>query len=710
MVEVLNSRALAHETGTARTVLPGRVHRDGYAWLVGGVALVLGALFIVVDLSYNQGKLIAPLDDVYIHLQYGRQIGLGEFFRFETGDPVSSGASSVLYALVLGAAYAIGIQGSWFLAFAMAFGVLCFALSAALTYRLGAVLVARSVGLWTGLLLAVSGELLWGATSGMEVGLATLLVVSTLLAMVREAPSGRFRFTPVLAVLLALVRPEGLIFAIVLMLASWWTLWTHRRGTGVPRSLLRWAWTLLPVLAGVAQLVFYRIATGTASANGIQAKSLLRDRPLFYLGDFTDRAISNLRTVGDIFLGFNDQDFAFPGAVLFCCVGVIYLVFVRRAWRTVFGAMAVGLVAVTLSIATLNTALTHYLRYNQPFLPVFLLFAVAGVYGLTRVVPHNARRFALHGGLAVALVFSLAALPTWAVRFGRDSSSIRDSDVSVALWLTTNVPANATVAVKDVGAVAYFSEHHVVDLIGLGTNGFAEAANNGAGSLYEKLRHLPAAQRPAYVVGYDTVPGPSLEQLRQAGVLEDEPVQEFKAQTPPDVYGRLIIPFRELDVYKADWSLADSGDEQAVPGQLRDYVNVGDLDSEQAHSYVPKMAQVGMQPFSVLDRIGRTVDSGRNILGGEEFTARNLVPGKGLTITSRTEMDKVVPDMQVLVDGKPAGTWVRTPVKGAAWATYTYTIPGNLITGSSARIQIQPPRPLLNPYPVYTSFGYWLSQ
>ncbi|KAA9166858.1 hypothetical protein FPZ12_001300 [Amycolatopsis acidicola] len=710
MVEVLNSSARARETGRAQVALPGRAHRDGYFWLVGAVALVLGALFVVVDLNYNQGKLIAPLDDVYIHLQYGRQIGIGQFFHFQSGDPVSSGASSVLYALILGAAYAIGIHGSAFLAFAMAFGVLCFAFSAALTYRLGAVLVARSVGLWAGFLLATSGELLWGSASGMEVGLATLLVVSTLLVLVREAPSGRFRFTPLLGILLALVRPEGLIFAIVLMLASWWTLWTHRRGTGFVRSVLRWAWTLLPLLAGIAQLLYYQAATGTISANGIQAKSLLNDRPVFYLGDFADRAVANLRTVGDIFLGLNNQDYTFPGGLLFCCIGVVYLVFVRRAWRTVFTAMAVGLAAVTLSVATLNTALTHYLRYNQPFLPVFLLFAVAGIYGLTRVVPHNARRFALHGALAIAMVFSLVALPTWAIRFGRDSSTIRDSDVSVALWLTTNVPARSSVAVKDVGAVAYFSAHHVVDLIGLGTNGFAEASNNGVGSVYEKLRHLPAAQRPAYVVGYDTVPGTSLEQMRQVGFLGDEPVQKFKAQTPPDVYGNLIIPFRELDVYKADWTLAGSGDEQVVPGQLRDYLNVGDLDNEAAHSYEPKMEQVGLQPFSVLTRVGETVDSGRNILGGEQFTARNLVPGKDLTITARTDMDKVVPDMQVLVDGKPAGTWVRTPVKNAAWGTYTYKIPGDLITKSTADIQILPPRPLLNPYPVYTSYGYWLSQ
>lgn len=705
MIEVLNA---ARETSqNSRSTKLRR--RDPYPWLIGGLALLLGLAFVVSDLAANQGKLIAPLDDVYIHLQYGRQIGLGHFFQFNTGDQISAGASSFLYALVLGLAWVLGFHGAWFLAFAMGFNLLCFAVSAVLACRLGTVLVARSVGGWTGLLVAVSGPLLWGSTSGMEVGIVMLLVVATTLVFVREVPGARFRFTPVVGVLLALVRPEGLIFAVVLTLASWWVLWTHRRTSGLARSLARWPWTLLPLLAGIGQLVFYAVATGTTAANGVQAKSLLYDQPLFYLGTFVDRVMANLRGLVGTFLGFTNGDFAFPGAALLFFAGAVYLIFLRRAWRSVFVALVAGLVAVMLSVSTLNTALAHNLRYEQPFLPLLLLFAVAGAYGITRVVPHPARRPALHGGLAVVLVFSLLALPTWAVRFGRDTETIRDTDVSVGAWLSGNVPPGASVAVKDVGAAAYFGKHRVVDLIGLGTNGLAEPSSNGVGSLYEALRHLPADQRPTYFATYDSGPGVSMAMLRQVGILENEPLQQFKVQTPPDIGGNLIVPFREIDVYRADWTLAGTGDEQQVPGQLRDYVNVGDLGNEKAHDYTPEMAEAGMQPLSIVSRLGDVIDSGRNIAGGEAFTAHNLVPGRPLTITARTAMNKIVPDMQVLVDGKPAGTWTREPEQGG-WAGYTYTIPASLITAPTARIEIRQPRPLLSPYPIYNSFGYWLSQ
>jgi hypothetical protein len=687
-----------------RPVLPG----DPAFWLTGFLAAAVGAVFVLSGLGWNDGKLIAPLDDVYIHLQYGRQLGLGHFFQFNTGDDISAGASSLLYALVLGAAYAIGFHGTFFLAFAVGFGVLCFALTAALVTVLGRKLVSRAVGVWAGVLVAVSGPLAWGSASGMEVGLVMLLVVATLLAFVHEQP--RFRWTPVLGALLALVRTEGLILAVALTLAALWGLWAHRREAGARRTLLRALWTLLPVAVGVAQLLFYRIATGTASANGIQSKSFLHDRPVFWFSEFVDRTMANARSFLNIFLGFEGQDYAFPGALLVFAAGMVYVFLTRRTWRPMLYALAAGLLLILLSVSTLNTALVHELRYVQPFMPVFVLFVVIGVYGLSRIARQSrARRVSLHGALVVVLVVTLAELPGWSVRFGRATAAIRDTDVSVGQWVRGNLPPDATVAVKDVGAVAYFGEHRVLDLIGLATNGFAAPANNGTGSLYEALKHLPADQRPDWFAVYDPWPGPSMEPLKDVGVLKTPSELTFDVQAQPDLGGRLIVPFRELNIYEADWSLAGSGDEQAVPGVLRDYVNVGDLVSEGDHGYAPVLAQVGTQPWTSLARVGDVVDSSRPIVGGETFTAHDLEPGKPLTITSRTAMHGTVFDMRVLVDGVEAGSWVRDERDGV-WSTYSYTIPGELIKDSSVRIEIQQPRPLLNPYPDYTSYGYWLSQ
>ncbi|WAL64645.1 hypothetical protein ORV05_27325 [Amycolatopsis cynarae] len=709
MTQILDgSREVQAPPGNAGWEHRRRIRLRPELW-IALLALVSGFGFAAVSVLWNDGRLFAPLDDVYIHLQYGKQLGSGHFFQFNAGDEISAGASSMLYAFILGAAYAIGFHGTLLLVFAVVFNIFCFAAAAATACVLGTRLVNRTVGIWTGVLVALSGALSWGAASGMEVGLVMLLVTGLLATFVIERTSARFRFTPLVAALLALSRPEGLIFAGSITCAVLWTLWTHRRTAGASRTLRLAGWSLLPAAVGAGQLLFYKLATGTASANGVQSKSMLHDRPEFYLGEFADRTMAMLRGLVDIFLGFHGQDFAFPGALLLSGLGAAYLLTDRGRRPLVIAALA-GLAAAVLSLSTLVSALVHELRYFQPFMPLFLLFVVSGVYAISRVVPQlRARRFALHAGLTMILVFSLVAMPTWAVRFARAAAAIRDSDVSYAAWIMGNVPPGAIVAIKDVGAVAYLGDHRVVDLIGLGTNGFAQASNNGVGSVYEKLRRLPEAKRPGYFAAYETGPGVPMSPLKDAGILVQPAEASFDVHTPPDADGGLIVPFRTFAIYRADWRLAGSGDACPVRGEVRDYVNVADLDGESAHSYAFLPAQKGIQPWTVLTRQGNTIDSGRTIMGGESFTAHNLVPGKPTTLVARTAMHGTVPESTVLVNGRPAGTWTR--VGGTSgWQTYTFTIPGDLITSPEVRIDLQQPRPMLNAYPDYTSYGYWFVQ
>lgn len=138
------------------------------------------------------------------------------------------------------------------------------------------------------------------------------------------------------------------------------------------------------------------------------------------------------------------------------------------------------------------------------------------------------------------------------VRYARAGAGIGSTDVSYAARIKDNLPAGATVAVKDVGAVAYLGRHDVVDLLGLDTNGFAKAANNGIGSLYEQLRHLPEADRPGHFATYDSGPRPAMAPLRDAGVLVEHGLAAFDVQTPPDLRGIVSVPFQKFTIARAD--------------------------------------------------------------------------------------------------------------------------------------------------------------
>ncbi|MBP2366100.1 hypothetical protein [Pseudonocardia parietis] len=680
----------------------------------GLLSLLLGAGFVAVSLAYNHGNLVPPLDDVYIHLQYSRQFGLGEPLRYQPGAPVTTGASSLLYTALLGGAYAIGFGDRWLLGFAVGLGLLCVAAASALTALVGHRWGGRAAGAWAGALTALSGPLLWGGASGMEVGLLAALLIGTLALYLHERP--RFRWTPVLGALLALTRPEGMIVAAALVAAMLWT--SYRAGRlRSPATLL----VPLPLLAFLGQLLIFRLATGTSQANGVLAKSWLHAGLLRQPLEIADHTLRNLQSLVGALAGLTGQDVVPPLTVVFTVLGLVALA-VHHRERTLALCLGAALAAALLSISTLTTAQWQNLRYLQPFLPLVLLL---GVLGVASVASALRSRAALHSLLTVALLFTLLVTPSWALRLGQQASAMREGPVSVAQWISGNVPPGDVVAINDAGAAAWFGGHRTVDLIGLTTNGMAAPSLNGPGTLYEAVRRLPPDDRPDWFAVFDRWGGVPLADLGRAAVLGAEPVITFQLAGPARPISPTAPQTCQIDrscdrvsVWKADWSLDGSADlpDVAVPGRITDHLNVGDMADEAAHGWTPDPPVLGLQPASLLDRAvvdGRVVaDSGRRVVGGETFTLRGLTPGRPVTLTGRLGSDTPLAGdrtrvVAVDVDGRASGSW--TLPEGMPWRQASFTILGDRVTRDEITVTTRPEHPFLAPYPDYRSYGWWVS-
>src|SRR3712207_4538407 len=163
----------------------------------------------------------------------------------------------------------------------------------------------------------------------MEVALLSVLILATLLALVEELTSGRFLLTPVLATLAALTRPEGLLFAGAITGAVVFAL-LRDLGKTRPDALRRSMavlYAFLPIAAGAAQYSFYRAATGYVVQNGVLAKSLLYE-PTFHPAAFLDEVSSNLTEMTlNVLMGLEPGNYLFPGALIFCVLGIWYLAF-----------------------------------------------------------------------------------------------------------------------------------------------------------------------------------------------------------------------------------------------------------------------------------------------------------------------------------------------------------------------------------------------
>ena len=411
-------------------------------------ARLLWLLPAIVALGVRLATGPHPIDDAYITFRYARNLADGLGLVYNPGEWVL-GTTAPLWALILGAAYRIGLTDLPWVATVVS--AICDTATAVLLVSL-----ARRIG-WQPLGAALVG-LAWAlnpmsigfATGGMETSLFVLLALAALtLASTRRlvVPAA------IVCALAMLVRPEGALLAAVVLS---WTLLVRRR-----QILAACAAAGVPIGATGLLLV---LRYGSPLPHSMAAKQVayLPAWPLENLAALTIQA--GLPGWSTYLLA------ALPSGIglLLSCVGLATLVILSRrglirihqeghAWQpfAAFGALyfafyvAAGLRGVRL-----------FPWYLVPIEPFYLLGAAAG---LSRV------RSSTYAWLAAILVLWQLPAINWHAPFlpvGEDLAR-EDLYLSVGDRLAASLPADAVVAAPEIGALGYASNLRVLDTVGL---------------------------------------------------------------------------------------------------------------------------------------------------------------------------------------------------------------------------------------------------
>ena len=410
--------------------------------------LVLLATALAVAVLLLRERVIAgaagfPLDDSWIHLHFARNLAEGAGFAYNPGVPVA-GSTAPLWTLLL-AAVARAAGASMIMAKTLGVAI---AAAAALLLRRAALAWGASpaTALVAAIALAWSGPFAWGALSGMEVTLAALLVTAAVLALARE----RLALAALAGALAALARPETVVLLPFIALA--------RRPT--PKRLLLFAAIVIVVL--VPFVAFCWVTTGTPVPSTAAAK---------VEGGLLGRLVGVREPARTLWL---DRPRAF---------GVEWLTWLRQthpllplalpaialAWRR---SRALGIVGLVLLAHPLAMALLAPYRgpgfqegrYSIQLLPIAILMLTAAVDSV------RPRLTTLVSSIRVVyLVLALVALAAAADRYAWGVQNINAMQVHLGHWVDTHLPRTATLAVNDIGAIAYVSRRPVFDLMGLVT-------------------------------------------------------------------------------------------------------------------------------------------------------------------------------------------------------------------------------------------------
>ncbi len=145
------------------------------------------------------------------------------------------------------------------------------------------------------------------------------------------------------------------------------------------------------------------------------------------------------------------------------------------------------------------------------------------------------------GLVVMALLVQVYAVRIWGNRYVNDVRSINQGDVAAGQWLAANTPPDARIAANDIGAIAYFGQRSIFDMMGLAS---PEAIDVWSGTdrvpdeRNLQLKELLLSQEVDYVAIF-----PSWFP-RLAGDPMFREVQRFTVEFPSAIGGREVVIYR----------------------------------------------------------------------------------------------------------------------------------------------------------------------
>lgn len=411
------------------------------------VGLVLIAVVFRVMLVFTTH---ATEEDFYITLRHAENLVAGHGLVFNVGER-TLGTTTPLYALLLAMFHLLRLDP---VLCGKLVGIAAEAGSCVLLVRVGRHFGRNRAGVLAGFCLAIAPVNLIESVKGMEVSLVAFAVLATWTAYIER----RDNLAWVCCSAVALLRPDGLMVAVLLGLAC--TLRDRR---------LAWRGFAAFVLLVGAWYVFATAYYGSPLPTTLEAKMVVygwHKRELFpNLLPFLQLMTRNPLSLG-LFLGF--------------------LLFLYQSLRAILSKSNPPNAVITKSLAPATLwVLFHYTAmafskvflfgwYFHPPTPIYYLGAMLG-WGLTfeNQIVSLWRR--LTSKPMLSLLITRALIPMMAlIIFLRVQATLRDSQrvettlrIPIGLWLRENASPNDRVMLEPIGYIGYFSRLRVLDTVGL---------------------------------------------------------------------------------------------------------------------------------------------------------------------------------------------------------------------------------------------------
>lgn len=420
-----------------------RKYRVELLLVLGGV-VITGLLLFLQDLryaSYHKEPLTStigvPLDDVYIHCRYAANLLAGNGYCFNLGPIVTADTSPLWVALL---AFG-GLFTSQIHIVAVVLSSLFYLLLAPTNYRLALSLgLEKRWSIFAAVCTLFAARLVWSAPSGMEITLACFFTVFIIKAHVDSQKKGKPGVLEGILLALAIATRPELMFLSGLCFIDW--VWLLVRTNKTYTSLLLPSFFFLVFVSPVFALPL--IERGSF----VYHSSIVQGAGISLLPNFT-----YLWYACKILL------FSIAPPVVVALLSPV-LLWKEHKWRllVVFG---IGLPVLLSFVAP---QFRHHGRYFFPAMPILIVLGIGVLSGMLKRQNMMKFRICVQIGLCC---FALVGAGIWVRNYQDCIANINDQHVAASEWIEKNAKDGDVIAAQDVGAIGYFTEKNVIDLVGL---------------------------------------------------------------------------------------------------------------------------------------------------------------------------------------------------------------------------------------------------
>lgn len=467
------SQGIGHLLSNDDVPYLGRLLRQKrYRQIVGEIIVSLVVLGCYVWHVRRYADFI--IDDTYISLVYVKNVLHGNGLSFN-GDYVA-GYSNFLWVIALAM---LGMLGLDLTIAAKSLGVACAVLVFVMLVKISRMLLQdRASGLLASALLAASSSFVVWSVAGLETLGFTLLLVASIYLILSEEQHARIRWSVLTLAGLALIRPEG-IGLMLMLIAIRILIRVFNYGRRALQSELV-ATSLIPCGIYLVFLTWHKIVYGYPLPTTVYAK--------------TGNLAGQIRNGTGYILSASYQ----MAPLMIGLIVLLPVIFIPRHRRLPNSLLLLTILAYSIFIIVSGGDWMPVYRFLVPLLPLVFLVGAQEIVILGKWLGGHARS---RSYTLVFLTSVLALSQVWQASLAnheivRTVARASQGSVEVGRMMGRLAGPQDTIALIDAGAIPFFTDSRIIDMVGLNNNYIAHLP----GGFLEKYDNTYVlAQQPTFV-------------------------------------------------------------------------------------------------------------------------------------------------------------------------------------------------------------------